>query len=219
MGAVAEGLSRHNHEKILVDDGIGSRWFHPRLARPRRSNGAAACSHGNSMVCRHWVRIGKHLCQESAKELVARVLLGGHFVPCGHDLFGICSCGRTSDTIRNCGFDRCDSRLDCRDYTSEVFALVKNGEEKPGTDGDPGGPPFQTQFQYDSGNRLTKITYPDSSTVQFAYDSRGRRTSFTDQNGKVTAGGPPFHPKVNINPGWPILALFARVGLSRMRTA
>src|SRR5262249_37796232 len=30
------------------------------------------------------------------------------------------------------------------------------------------------------------ITYPDTTTVQFGYDFRGRRTSVTDQNGKVT---------------------------------
>jgi len=37
-------------------------------------------------------------------------------------------------------------------------------------------------------NRLTTITYPSSpaTTSQFAYDSRGRRTSVTDQNGKIT---------------------------------
>src|SRR6266849_10655081 len=45
----------------------------------------------------------------------------------------------------------------------------------------------QTTFTYDLVNRLTKITYPDTSFVSFAYDSRGRRTSVTDQNGKVTS--------------------------------
>ncbi len=33
---------------------------------------------------------------------------------------------------------------------------------------------------------LKKITYPDLTTTQFAYDTRGRRTFATDQNGKVT---------------------------------
>jgi len=45
----------------------------------------------------------------------------------------------------------------------------------------------QTTFTYDLGNRLTKITYPDTTFVTFAFDSRGRRTSGTDQNGKVTS--------------------------------
>jgi len=44
----------------------------------------------------------------------------------------------------------------------------------------------QTTFTYDTGDRLTKITYPDTTTTQFGYDYRGRRTSVTDQNGKVT---------------------------------
>ena len=44
----------------------------------------------------------------------------------------------------------------------------------------------QTTFTYDAMNRLTKITYPDTTTTQFAYDYRGRRTSVTDQNGKTT---------------------------------
>src|SRR3984957_18722664 len=35
-------------------------------------------------------------------------------------------------------------------------------------------------------SRLTTITYPDTTTSTFAYDSRGRRTSVTDQNGKTT---------------------------------
>ncbi len=42
------------------------------------------------------------------------------------------------------------------------------------------------KFTYDAMDRLTKITYPDTTTTQFAYDYRGRRTSVTDQNGKVT---------------------------------
>jgi YD repeat-containing protein len=36
-------------------------------------------------------------------------------------------------------------------------------------------------------NRLTKITAPDGSTTQFAYDYRGRRIAVTDPNGKTTA--------------------------------
>ena len=35
-------------------------------------------------------------------------------------------------------------------------------------------------------NRLTAISYPDGSSVGFGYDSRGRRTSATDQNQKTT---------------------------------
>jgi RHS repeat-associated protein len=45
----------------------------------------------------------------------------------------------------------------------------------------------QTTFTYDAMERLTKITYPDTTTTQFAYDIRGRRTSVTDQNSKVTS--------------------------------
>jgi RHS repeat-associated protein len=45
----------------------------------------------------------------------------------------------------------------------------------------------QTTFAYDAGDRLTMITYPDSTTTTFAYDYRGRRTSVTDQNGKTTS--------------------------------
>lgn len=44
----------------------------------------------------------------------------------------------------------------------------------------------RTTFTYDLGDRLTKITYPDTTFVSFAYDARGRRTQVTDQNGKVT---------------------------------
>jgi RHS repeat-associated protein len=36
-------------------------------------------------------------------------------------------------------------------------------------------------------NRLTKITAPDQTYTQFAYDYRGRRISVTDANGKTTA--------------------------------
>ena len=35
-------------------------------------------------------------------------------------------------------------------------------------------------------SRLTGITYPDHSKVSFTYDSRGRRITSTDQNGKTT---------------------------------
>jgi len=48
------------------------------------------------------------------------------------------------------------------------------------------GSSHPTTFTYDSMNRLTQITYPDSSTVQFHYDYRGRRDSVTDQNSKTT---------------------------------
>jgi RHS repeat-associated protein len=44
----------------------------------------------------------------------------------------------------------------------------------------------QTTFAYDAMDRLTQITYPDTTTSQFGYDYRGRRTSVTDQNGKAT---------------------------------
>ena len=43
-----------------------------------------------------------------------------------------------------------------------------------------------TSFSYDPMNRLTKITYQDTTTMQFAYDKRGRRISVTDQNNKTT---------------------------------
>jgi YD repeat-containing protein len=45
-----------------------------------------------------------------------------------------------------------------------------------------------TQFQYDSMNRLTLITYPTSpaTTVQFHYDWRGRRDYVIDQNSEKT---------------------------------
>jgi len=36
-------------------------------------------------------------------------------------------------------------------------------------------------------NRLTAITYPDSTASSFGYDYRGRRISVTDQNGKTAA--------------------------------
>jgi YD repeat-containing protein len=44
----------------------------------------------------------------------------------------------------------------------------------------------ETDFDYDTGDRLTTITYPDHTTTVFGYDNRGRRTSGADQNGKQT---------------------------------
>jgi len=50
-----------------------------------------------------------------------------------------------------------------------------------------------TTFAYDAGDRLTTITYPPAqsggsgTTSTFTYDSRGRRTSATDQNGQTTS--------------------------------
>jgi YD repeat-containing protein len=35
-------------------------------------------------------------------------------------------------------------------------------------------------------SRLAKIASPDSTTSTFAYDSRGRRTAVTGQNGKTS---------------------------------
>jgi RHS repeat-associated protein len=42
-----------------------------------------------------------------------------------------------------------------------------------------------TTYTYDGANRLTDITYPDS-TVHFTYDNGGRRTSMTDSSGTTT---------------------------------
>jgi YD repeat-containing protein len=46
----------------------------------------------------------------------------------------------------------------------------------------------QTTFTYDVVNRLTKITYPTSPATftQLGYDYRGRKTTVTDPNSKVT---------------------------------
>jgi RHS repeat-associated protein len=41
-------------------------------------------------------------------------------------------------------------------------------------------------FTYDAMNRVTSITYPDLTSVQFHYDYRGRRDWVQDQNGKRT---------------------------------
>jgi len=40
-----------------------------------------------------------------------------------------------------------------------------------------------TNRQYDSLNRLTKIIYPDATSVTYTYDSLGRRTNMTDSQG------------------------------------
>jgi YD repeat-containing protein len=45
----------------------------------------------------------------------------------------------------------------------------------------------RTTFAYDTGKRLTTVTYPDTTAASFGYDSRGRRTSVTGQNNKTTA--------------------------------
>ena len=43
-----------------------------------------------------------------------------------------------------------------------------------------------TSFTYDPMNRISSVMYPDSSSVQFHYDNRGRRDYIIDQNGKRT---------------------------------
>jgi RHS repeat-associated protein len=43
-----------------------------------------------------------------------------------------------------------------------------------------------TAFQYDSMNRVTQITAPDSSTTRFTYDTRGRRTATIDALNRTT---------------------------------
>jgi RHS repeat-associated protein len=48
------------------------------------------------------------------------------------------------------------------------------------------GAAHPTTFEYDIMDRLTKITYPDGTHVDFGYDYRGRRTSVTDQNERPT---------------------------------
>jgi RHS repeat-associated protein len=43
-----------------------------------------------------------------------------------------------------------------------------------------------TSMEYDTEDRLIKITDPDSRFLQFTYDAEGRRASMTDQGGSVT---------------------------------
>ena len=38
-------------------------------------------------------------------------------------------------------------------------------------------------YQYDTGDRLTKVTYPSGRYLSFRYDSAGRRTLMVDQDG------------------------------------
>ncbi len=47
--------------------------------------------------------------------------------------------------------------------------------------------PLVAQVAQQKSQRVTLITYPDSTTTSFGYDYRGRRTSVTDQNGKTTS--------------------------------
>jgi RHS repeat-associated protein len=78
------------------------------------------------------------------------------------------------NTIKDAANNTTTYAYDARGNRTSIIDPV-NGSQKP------------TTFAYDSMNRLTKITYPDSTFVQFGYDSRGRRTSVTDQNAKITA--------------------------------
>jgi RHS repeat-associated protein len=51
------------------------------------------------------------------------------------------------------------------------------------------GSAHPTKFEYYPMNRLKDIIYPDGTTVSFGYDSRGRRTTVTDQNQNITHYG------------------------------
>ncbi len=44
------------------------------------------------------------------------------------------------------------------------------------------GSPGTTSFQYDSADRLVKVSYPDGRSLQFRYDAGGRRTQSVDQS-------------------------------------
>jgi len=40
--------------------------------------------------------------------------------------------------------------------------------------------------RWEARTPASRITYPDGTSISFGYDSRGRRTSVTDQNNKTT---------------------------------
>jgi YD repeat-containing protein len=44
----------------------------------------------------------------------------------------------------------------------------------------------QTSYTYDSLDRVTKITYADTSAISYGYDADGNRTSMADQTGTTT---------------------------------
>jgi YD repeat-containing protein len=47
-------------------------------------------------------------------------------------------------------------------------------------------PPRTTSYQYDNMNRVTKITYPDTTFKTFTYDFRGNKLTEVDQSGRTT---------------------------------
>ena len=70
------------------------------------------------------------------------------------------------------------TREDFPDHSHSEFSYDAHGNLISA--GDSSG---STLLQYDSADRLTKITYPGGRFLQFTYDSGGRRTRSVDQNG------------------------------------
>jgi RHS repeat-associated protein len=64
------------------------------------------------------------------------------------------------------------------DGTHQDYTYYPNGDLHTATDAS-----GTTTFEYDAGDRLTRVTYPGSRFLEYFYDSAGRRKRMVDQDG------------------------------------
>src|SRR5262249_28054571 len=64
------------------------------------------------------------------------------------------------------------------DGTHQDYAYDARGNLRTATDAT-----STTTFDYDAGDRLTRVTYPDGRFLAYTYDAAGRRARMVDQDG------------------------------------
>jgi RHS repeat-associated protein len=70
------------------------------------------------------------------------------------------------------------TRLTFADNTHQDYTYYPNGDLHTATDASD-----TTTFEYDAGDRLTRVTYPDGRFLAYTYDAAGRRQRVVDQDG------------------------------------
>lgn len=170
-GGSLTGVTNELSQTTLFDyEGVGPNGALQRMTSTTDANGNITRFSYDSR--------GNLLSTTYADETIERV---GSFDPMGDPLSFINRRGQTLSYLYDAAGRPTRQTFD--DGTSIDFAYDARGNLHTITE--PGGGAHVTTFDYDSGDRMLRVTYPNGRFVAFTYDSFGRRATMYDQTGFV----------------------------------